>query len=154
MTKILKNAETGWIAIRADGRKFDIEVEEEYGIIINGSLYTEFGNLAAPWLYTMKERKAFKIIRAYDPISGRRNMKPFHETALKPCPFCGKTAELIFETIPCGDYPDEYQYYVMCTNCFAETRHYDYPDIPNADEHAVASWNTRPIEDSLRKNIL
>jgi len=79
-------------------------------------------------------------------------MKPYHETDLKPCPFCGGLAELIYATIDCGDYPNEYQYYVECSNCYANTRAYDYPDIPGAKEYAIASWNTMPIEDKL-KNV-
>ena len=65
---------------------------------------------------------------------------------LKPCPFCGAKAELVYLTIDCGDYPNEYEYFVACTYCFAETRHYEHPDIPNAKEYAMASWNTRALK--------
>ena len=68
---------------------------------------------------------------------------------LKKCPFCMGDAELIYETIPCGDYPDEYAYYVMCKVCHVKTQHYDYPDIPNAREYALASWNTRVKDGEL-----
>lgn len=66
-----------------------------------------------------------------------------HKNSFNPCPFCGGMAELVFWTIDGGDYPDRYEYFVMCQNCYAETAHYDYPEIPNADEYAIASWNTR-----------
>ena len=75
------------------------------------------------------------------------------KTKLKPCPFCGSEAELIRDTIPCGDYPDEYDQYVVCSSCGAETRHYDPDTIPNAIEYAVASWNTRPIDGALQSRI-
>lgn len=68
---------------------------------------------------------------------------------LKPCPFCGGDGDVMLCTIDGGDYPDEYQYHVYCTRCYAETRRYDHPDIPNAMEYAIASWNSRPIEDKL-----
>ena len=72
---------------------------------------------------------------------------------LKPCPFCGGDGDVMLWIIDGGDYSDEYQYYAYCTRCYTESRSYDHPDIPNAMEYAIASWNSRQIEDKLNAKI-
>ena len=74
-------------------------------------------------------------------------------TELKPCPFCGGDGDVMLRIIDGGDYSDEYQYYASCTRCHTESRRYDHPDIPNAMEYAIASWNSRQIEDKLNAKI-
>jgi Lar family restriction alleviation protein len=52
---------------------------------------------------------------------------------LKPCPFCGASAEVKSE---CNDYGDR-EYYTACTGCEAEMRYCVSPD------DAANSWNRR-----------
>ncbi len=72
---------------------------------------------------------------------------------LKPCPFCGEAASLIYATNYYGNYFNGFQYYVKCSTCLAETPHYDHPVIPAAKEYAIAYWNYRPLEDALQARI-
>ena len=67
MKPLLHNAETGWVAVLADGNEYEIEVTDEYGIEINGTTYTEYGNIAYKWLYKPIERALLKVVRAYNP---------------------------------------------------------------------------------------
>ena len=64
---------------------------------------------------------------------------------LKPCPFCGKdpnqtTAEL-------GDRPC---FYYECDNPKCHAAEMGWHDT---EQEAIDSWNNRPIEDALRKEI-
>jgi len=55
---------------------------------------------------------------------------------LKPCPFCGTSNEKHNNIVKL--YDDEYYAYEYCNACGARV---------------YANWNTRPIEDALRKEI-
>lgn len=60
---------------------------------------------------------------------------------LKPCPFCGhKTIQESFFDLPCKVYR------IRCPRC--------YIFMDNISENMVMkAWNTRPIEDDLRKQL-
>lgn len=65
---------------------------------------------------------------------------------LKRCPFCGGKA--ILEEDGCGfrvicsrDNEEYMGELVVCTECYTK------------EEYAIETWNTRPAEDSLRKEI-
>jgi len=64
---------------------------------------------------------------------------------LKPCPFCGKEPNQTSTEL--GDRPC---FYYECENpkcCAAEMGWHD------TEQEAIDAWNTRPIEDALRKEI-
>lgn len=61
---------------------------------------------------------------------------------LKPCPFCGCTAEEIYES---PDWGFEINYH-HCDDCPVSGHNDQYETA----EEAVEAWNTRPIEDALR----
>ena len=58
----------------------------------------------------------------------------------KPCPFCGKD-EANFTTDKWGNY------HVECEYCGAQTNPYHDKEL------VIEEWQTRPIEDDLRKRI-
>lgn len=60
---------------------------------------------------------------------------------LKPCPFCGGEAKLT-------DLTQAPESWVECKECGARTRFFS-----NSEEAPVSAWNTRPIEDELRKEL-
>jgi Lar family restriction alleviation protein len=60
---------------------------------------------------------------------------------LKPCPFCGGEAKLT-------DLKQAPESWVECKECGARTRFFS-----NSEEAPVSAWNTRPIEDELRKEL-
>ena len=61
---------------------------------------------------------------------------------LKPCPFCGisEHVHLISEEESCA-----VLYYAYCAGCAHEGEGF------TTKERAISWWNTRPIEDSLRR---
>ena len=67
-------------------------------------------------------------------------MKEDEMSKLKPCPFCGKD-EAYLMTDKWGNY------YVECEYCGAQINPYDDKEI------IVEGWQSRPIEDDLRKRI-
>ena len=68
--------------------------------------------------------------------------------ALKPCPFCEKTASVI----NCPEEWNEGAVVVACDSCGGSAPVvFGVKDDPNP--HARALWNTRPIEDALRARI-
>lgn len=62
-------------------------------------------------------------------------------TELKPCPFCGELPTL-FDN-PC--------YFYQCVNVTCQGQEMSWNDTI---EEALASWNTRPIEDELNNRIV
>lgn len=75
-------------------------------------------------------------------INQRKEKKMTDKIELKPCPFCGGEAEIIY--VAMGTIS-------MCRCCGAENGNGLY----GAEGHklAVKDWNTRPIEDELRKEL-
>ena len=59
-----------------------------------------------------------------------------YEDKLKPCPFCGGTANIAKGRIEFWDY---------CPHCGARTEFYE------TEREAVDAWNARPIEDEKDK---
>jgi hypothetical protein len=64
------------------------------------------------------------------------NSKPI-QGPMRPCPCCGEPNRI-----------NAYQEYVSCCACGTSTREVDW-----LDDDAVTRWNTRPIEDHLRRLI-
>jgi Lar family restriction alleviation protein len=76
---------------------------------------------------------------------------------LKPCPFCGGTAELErtterFEYGTGGPYSVmEWGYYVYCTDCDGGTNVINVP--PASEEEAIAQWNMRKLPHEVMSAI-
>lgn len=66
----------------------------------------------------------------------KNSKKETQMSDLKPCPFCGTSNEKHNNIVKL--YDDEYYAYEYCNACGARV---------------YANWNTRPIEDALRKEI-
>ena len=64
---------------------------------------------------------------------------------LKPCPFCGKEPNQM--TAELGDRPC---FYYECENPKCQAAEMGWHDT---EQEAIDAWNTRPIEDALRKEI-
>lgn len=60
--------------------------------------------------------------------------------ALKPCPFCGGTAE----TIDVCVFGEDNRFWVKCLECYAETSAY------GSAEEAEAAWNRRAAPEARR----
>ena len=60
---------------------------------------------------------------------------------LKPCPFCGGEAVL------CEIATGHPRFYMRCEDCHSEA------GICATEEEAEMIWNSRPIEDALRKRV-
>ena len=70
------------------------------------------------------------------------------DVELKPCPFCGGKATLVY-----FDVDDGGKWQVICDDCGACSDYYDEewnPDNLLKGNEAVESWNRRPIEDALK----
>lgn len=70
------------------------------------------------------------------------------KTKLKPCPFCGGEATLI--------YADDKTWQVVCDSCGSCSDYYDEewdPDNPPEGNEAASAWNSRPIEDKKDEEI-
>ena len=65
--------------------------------------------------------------------------EPEAKEELKPCPFCGAD-------------PDTVANYVECCNCDYQLPVYNIDD-QYQEEEAINHWNTRPIEDALRRQL-
>lgn len=64
---------------------------------------------------------------------------------LKPCPFCGSDAEMHFDRL-CG----KTIYMVKCSVDKCQCQEMGWHET---EDEAIAIWNTRPIEDALRKRV-
>ncbi|WP_417491836.1 Lar family restriction alleviation protein [Maricaulis sp.] len=60
---------------------------------------------------------------------------------LKPCPFCGATAEVI-GPMPADGFGNEGGYVVECTQCQASSRVH-FPTMDDARPFAIGAWNRR-----------
>lgn len=70
------------------------------------------------------------------------------EAKLKPCPFCGGEATLI--------YADDKTWQVVCDSCGSCSDYYDEewnPDNPPEGNEAASAWNNRMIEDEKDEEI-
>ena len=61
-----------------------------------------------------------------------------YEDKLKPCPFCGGTANIAKGRI---------EFWAYCPHCGARTEFYE------TEREAVDAWNARPIEDAQTAEI-
>jgi Lar family restriction alleviation protein len=59
---------------------------------------------------------------------------------IKPCPFCGATAQVIEEVT---GFPDELEYFVLCDDLECENRTGPH----STDTAAIAVWNRRISEE-------
>ena len=68
-------------------------------------------------------------------------------TSVRECPFCGSSARAHEDTS--SDYQRHWDWYVLCNNrdCWAEGEH------RKTEDEAIAFWNSRPIEDDLRRRV-
>ena len=70
---------------------------------------------------------------------------------LKPCPFCGGDVQLYnIDDDGLGGF--SYYYEVVCRHCGLSNKSI-YADRDRVENAAIKHWNTRPIEDALRKEI-
>lgn len=76
-------------------------------------------------------------------------MKEADDYKLKPCPFCGGTAEVGYAI---NDYN---RYGVYCKNCGATVEVKDWKGMEDTEENAIKVWNQRTIDyDSLTRGKL
>lgn len=70
---------------------------------------------------------------------------------LKPCPFCGGEVQLCNID---GDRSYEFSYYyeIVCRHCGLSNKSI-YANRDRVENAAIEHWNTRPIDDALRKKI-
>ena len=70
---------------------------------------------------------------------------------LKLCPFCGGDAQLCnIDDDGLGEF--SYYYEVVCRHCGLSNKSF-YANRDRVENAAIKHWNTRPIEDALRKEI-
>jgi len=70
---------------------------------------------------------------------------------LKPCPFCGGDVQLYnIDDDGLGGF--SYYYEVVCRHCGLSNKSI-YADRDRVENATIKHWNTRPIEDALRKEI-
>jgi hypothetical protein len=69
-----------------------------------------------------------------------------NEPEIKPCPFCGKQAQLIVDSGPDAGYDD----YTIGCDCIAGIEVYGCEVDGETEESVTARWNARPGEDRLR----
>ena len=62
---------------------------------------------------------------------------------LRPCPFCGETVSLDYSELP-----NKKHWYITCDCCGMM-----YQAVVCQRKDTKTGWNTRPIEDELRKRI-
>jgi hypothetical protein len=76
------------------------------------------------------------------------------ENELKPCPFCGNQAEIKRSWVSRSK-----EYAIGCSNYECEANNCEQDEQGGFNsyfmklEDAIASWNTRPIEDNLRAQL-
>ena len=70
---------------------------------------------------------------------------------LKPCPFCGGDVQL-YNTDDDGLGGFSYYYEVVCRHCGLSNKSI-YANRDRVENAAIKHWNTRLIEDALRKEI-
>jgi Lar family restriction alleviation protein len=64
------------------------------------------------------------------------------ETELKPCPFCGESAEHRSDF-----FSDAIEHWIVCDTCGARS------SLEEEEVHVFSNWNHRPVEDALRAAI-
>ena len=70
---------------------------------------------------------------------------------LKPCPFCGGDVQLYnIDDDGLGGF--SYYYEVVCRHCGLSNKSI-YANRDRVENATIKHWNTRPIEDALRKEI-
>lgn len=74
---------------------------------------------------------------------------------LKPCPFCGSDAELVYKQ--CDPAIKGFSVFGACTECRCESDSIWVAEEPEPDfacwQDAAEIWNDRPIEDGLKEDI-
>ena len=69
---------------------------------------------------------------------------------LKPCPFCGGNEVQLYIDDGLGVF--SYYYEIICRHCGLSNKSI-YANRDRVENAAIKHWNTRPIEDALRKEI-
>ncbi len=69
---------------------------------------------------------------------------------LKPCPFCGGNEVKLYIDDGLGVF--SYYYEIVCRHCGLNNKSI-YANRDRVENAAIKHWNTRPIEDALRKEI-
>ena len=69
---------------------------------------------------------------------------------LKPCPFCGQGADLVFNG-HAGRSPTGKEWWIECHNdeCLYDNGVHSFESA----SAAIRAWSTRPIEDALRARV-
>jgi Lar family restriction alleviation protein len=80
----------------------------------------------------------------------KKSKKETQMSDLKPCPFCGGNEVKLYIDDGLGVF--SYYYEIVCRHCGLSNKSI-YANRDRVENAAIKHWNTRPIEDALRKEI-